>query len=209
MNKTKKFIIFITIALVSCVSAKAGFGIGPLVGLNLNELHYSGTPLADNFDSSNRCGFTGGVTAEYILPAFGLGADISLLYSHMESKIEVPTPAGAIGEEKVVRNFFLIPLHLKYKISLPVVGSYLAPYVYTGPSVAFKFGNQDGYKNTKTTQWGWDLGIGLEFINHIQLGAGYTFGINNVAKWTGVAESVTDDIKVKNNYWTISLAYLF
>ena len=114
MNKTKKFIIFITIALVSCVSAKAGFGIGPLVGLNLNELHYSGTPLADNFDSSNRCGFTGGVTAEYILPAFGLGADISLLYSHMESKMEIATPVGTVGEEKVVRNFFLIPLHLKY-----------------------------------------------------------------------------------------------
>ncbi|MGN0238208.1 MAG: porin family protein [Lepagella sp.] len=202
MNKTKKFIIFITIALVSCVSAKAGFGFGPLVGLNVNELHFSGTEL---FDSGNRCGFTGGVTAEYILPAFGLGADISLLYSHMESTMEI----ADLSSEKVVRNFLMIPLHLKYKFSLPMVGSFLSPYIYTGPSVAFKFGTQDSYKNTKTTQWGWDLGIGLEFLKHIQLGAGYTFGINNVAKWTGVGEVVSDDIKVKNNYWTVSLAYLF
>lgn len=196
MKKTKFIALTLLVALCAGFSAqaKSGFSYGPKLGVNINKLNFS----KDGMDVSNRCGFTGGLTAEFIAPIIGVGADISLMYAYMTSEV---------GGETIKGNFFEIPLHIKYKLSLPAVESIIAPYIYTGPSVAFKFNGGDNYGNTKATQWGWDLGLGVELIKHLQIGAGYTFGINNI-----VPESVgstSDDIKVKNNYWTITAAWMF
>ena len=58
---------------------------------------------------------------------------------------------------------------------------------------------------------GWNLGLGLELFKHLQVSGGYTFGMNNVAKKIPVLDNNLNigDIKVKNNYWTITAAYLF
>ena len=205
MNKTKFSILLLVVAFCTGLSAQAKFGFGPKVGVNVNQMSISGTNL---FDSKNNCGFTGGLTAEYIAPVIGIGADISLMYSYMSTKVE-----NAVGSKTVHGNFFEIPLHLKYKLSLPAIESIISPYIFTGPSVAFKLSDGDSYASTKKTQWGWDLGIGVELIRHLQIGAGYTFGINNLAKNTAEIldhqVTVSDDIKVKNNYWTITAAWMF
>ena len=181
-------------ALMTSFSAEAKFGIGPKLGMNVNKLSLSEA----TFKTDNRCGFTGGVTAEYIAPIIGLGADISLMYSYMTTEID---------GENVHGNFFEIPLHLKYKITLPAVSSIIAPYIFTGPSVAFKLGGGDNYFATKKTQWGWDIGVGLELIKHLQIGAGYTFGINNIADKFDMINA--KNLDVKNNYWTVTAAWLF
>lgn len=193
MKKSKITLIFLSLILLTGLSAEAKFGFGPKVGLNVDKMSSKG------FDSSDRCGVTAGLTAEYIAPMLGLGADISLMYTYMTNEVD--------GQE-VYGNFFEIPLHLKYKIGIPAVSSYLSPYVFTGPSVAFKLGGKDSYGDTKATQWGWDLGIGLELIKHLQIGAGYTFGINNIARNFDSAGEVTN-IKVRNNYWTVTAAWMF
>ncbi len=56
---------------------------------------------------------------------------------------------------------------------------------------------------------GWNVGVGLELLKHLQISGGYTFGINNVAKNIPVLGDNIGKIKVKNNYWTITAAYLF
>lgn len=196
MKKTKFFALTLLVALCAGFSAqaKSGFSYGPKLGVNINKLNFS----KDGMDSSNRCGFTGGLTAEFIAPIIGVGADISLMYAYMTSEVDGETIKG---------NFFEIPLHIKYKLSLPAVESIISPYIYTGPSVAFKFNSGNNYGNTKATQWGWDLGLGVELIKHLQIGAGYTFGINNIVPES--VSSTSDDIKVKNNYWTITAAWMF
>lgn len=207
MKKIKFVIALVLVSVVSFLPAQAKFGWGPKIGLTVDKMHMS----TDVFDTDNRCGFTGGLTGEYIIPVANFGFDISLMYSYMRSHVDYVDSNGQIHGESSTANFFEIPLHLKYMIGIPVISKVVKPYIYTGPSVAFKLGGHDNVFNSKKTQWGWDLGIGLEFVKKLQIGAGYTFGINNIAKehWSNIAGNTGHDIKVKNNYWTVSIAWMF
>lgn len=200
--------IILVAAVCTGLSAQAKFGFGPKIGMNFSQLDMSGK----YFDSSNRCGFTGGVTAEYIAPVLGLGVDISLMYAHQKSNVELTDENGVTFSKNVSGDFFEIPLHLKYKLSIPAISAIFSPYIYTGPSVAFKLGGGESYFDTKKTQWGWDLGLGIQLIRRLQIGAGYTWGINKIASIAVPDVStvnVTDEIKVRNNYWTVTAAWMF
>lgn len=203
MNKKKLSIVLLLLAFVSGFSAQAKFGIGPKLGVSISHLSISGDNLIEkNFNSDNRAGFTAGITAEYIAPVLGLGADISLMYMYQQT---------SLNDQKVKGNFFEIPLHAKYQLSIPAAANIIAPYIFTGPSVAFKLGGADSYSHTKNTQWGWDLGLGVTLVKHLQIGAGYSFGINNIMKNLKVLDDInyTKDIKLKNNYWTVTAAWMF
>lgn len=193
-------------------TANAEFRFGIKAGLNVDKLHLN----EDVFESGNRCGFTGGVMAEFTVPIIGVGADLSVMYTRMNSRLSPNYPGDFVspltdgvsdGDTKQHgRDFIEIPLNLKYKINIPVVASIIKPYVFTGPTFAFRLGS-DTFKDmkTKTCQVAWNVGLGLELVKHLQVGASYGFGINNIAKTVVNAE----EIKVKNNYWTITAAYLF
>ena len=77
--------------------------------------------------------------------------------------------------------------------------------------MAFKLSGENSYFDTKKTQWGWDLGLGLELVRHLQVGAGYTFGINKITSVVTADYGVSTghEIKVKNNYWTVTAAWMF
>lgn len=214
MKKIKVTLVVLLAVLVSSLSANAKFGIGPKVGVNINKLSFSGKNVAkDLLSSDNRAGFNVGLTAEYIAPVLGLGADISLMYAYQSTTVgynfNVPGMGSLKDSEKIHGSFFEIPLHLKYKLSIPAAEKIVAPYLYTGPSVAFKLSGGDSYGSTKKTQWGWDLGLGLQLIQHLQIGAGYTFGINKVAGIVDGDLNTSGDIKVKSNYWSVTAAWMF
>lgn len=212
MKKTLVILLVAIMGLGYAGQSQAQFKFGPRIGLNVNRMSIN----KDVFDGENRCGFTGGVEAEYIFPVINLGFDLSLMYSYMDSKVKAEVGSLSVNERtKTGKHFLEIPLNIKYKISIPAISNILRPYVYTGPSVAFKLdkSKDDALFDTKTSQWAWNLGLGLEFINHLQISAGYGFGINNImdgVKIPGVGATINaGSIKAKNNYWTISAAYLF
>lgn len=107
------------------------------------------------------------------------------------------------------KNFFQIPINVKWKIGLPVVGKFLSPYIFTGPDFAFKLGGSDDVFKTKTFQCAWNIGLGVELLRHVQVGASYGFGMNTVLKQVTPINNTSNDIKGKNNYWTVTAAYLF
>ena len=203
MKKAKYLILVALMAIFVSVPASAEFRFGVKAGLNINKLHLSN--FGDNVSSDNRCGFTAGVMTEFTVPIIGIGADLSLMYTHMNERINDAGDKGSIN-----KNFLEIPLNLKYKFNIPVVASIIKPMVYTGPTLALKLDKSaiDDLK-TKTAQWGWNLGIGVELIKHLQISGGYTFGINNFEKKTGLVDEVIKDVKLKNNYWTVTAAWLF
>ncbi len=207
-NQVRRMAVLAIAIMLGLGVAQAQFRFGIKAGVNINKLSISN--LAGNFEESNRCGFTGGIMTEFQVPVVGLCLDASLMYSRMNSAVEwmETTQDGGLKKESSGKNFFEIPVNIKYKFTLPVVGAFLKPYLYTGPSFAFKLGGNDDVFKTKTFQCAWNLGIGIELINHLQISGGYSFGMNNVAdKVVGIETS--DDFKVKNNYWTITAAYLF
>lgn len=194
------------IALIGTASANAQFRFGVKAGVNLNNLHL--TNVRHNFDKDNGCGFTGGIMTEFQVPIIGLCLDASLMYTHMSAStgVNVSNEEGIItGEITPKKDFLEIPVNLKYKLGLPVIH----PYIFTGPSFAFKFGGDDDVLKTKTFQCAWNIGLGFELLSHLQISGSYGFGINNIMKNTDIISNTSNDIKLKNNYWTITAAYLF
>lgn len=190
------------------VAAQVHFG--PKVGVAIDKLSFD----KNVFSSDNRAGFTGGLTLEVMLPVANLGFDISAMYVHRSSDVldmeDRDETTGAYAVEKNNRDYIEIPLNLKYKIGLPIVGRIVTPYVFTGPSFAFltsKKAINDAMRN-KTFDVAWNFGVGLQLINKIQIGASYGLGMTKAVK---AFDSDVDGANIdgKNRYWTVTAAYFF
>lgn len=192
-------------AIFVCGSAHAEFRFGLKAGLNVNEMRFNET----TFDATNRAGFTAGVMTEFTVPIIGIGMDLSLMYTRMNSDLDRyqgnPVTDGSLG-----KDFLEIPLNLKYKVNIPVVASIIRPMLFTGPTMALKFNGGKHFQaiKSKTVQWGWNLGLGVELFKHLQVAAGYTWGMNNIARMVSDSSQI-GTVKLKNNYWTVTAAYLF
>lgn len=201
MKIYKRIILTLIVALCGMGAAQAQFRFGVKAGLNLNSLHFN--DAAKTFGDDNKCGYTLGVMTEFTVPIVGIGFDASLMYTRMNAELTEEQKEMNIG-----KNFLEIPINLKYKINIPVVAAIIKPYLLTGPTFAFKLDkNSDSAnaKDTKGCQAAWNVGAGVELLRHLQVQAQYGFGMNNIAKhWMD-----TQEVKVKNNYWTITAAYLF
>lgn len=211
-----KKILLKTLAVCLMISAAALpanadklFRFGVKAGVNINKMHLSN--VATNLDEKNRAGFTAGLMTEFKVPIIGLGFDASLMFTRLYSKTQVQTLdiARSAGETTLNQSFFEIPINLKYKFEFPAVASIVAPYIFTGPSFAFRVSGNDNWFKTKTFQPSWNVGAGVELFRHLQIGASYSFGISNIYKAVVTEEGVSDNIKLRNNYWTVTAAYLF
>lgn len=186
----KKILVTLLIAVMGIGAANAQFKFGVKAGLNVNHLSLSELKV----DENNKAGWTAGVMTEFQVPIIGLCLDLSVMYARLNNDADN-------------KNFIQIPLNVKYKFQLPVVSSFLAPYIFTGPSFDFKLDkNTVNAFKTKTFQAVWNVGLGIELIRHLQIGASYGFGINNIMD--KVITDMTGE-KLHNNYWTITAAYLF
>lgn len=202
MKRIKIALVVALVAMVSGLSVQAGFKIGPKVGLNVEKMHFN----SKTFDGKNSCGFTVGVMGEYMIPGLGVGADLSLQYSRLKFNVDFDNQ-GEIYNKGL--NYVEIPLNLKYKVNIPMVASIVKPMIFTGPTLSLLL-KKDAFVD-RTCQWGWNVGIGVELINHLQISGAYTFGINNIVQNFVESNEAGNikDIKVKNNYWMVSAAWLF
>lgn len=208
MKKSTKALLVCLMSILCVGSASAQFKFGIKAGVNVNKMS-----LNDKvFSADNGCGFTGGLMAEFTVPVIGIALDASVMYTRMNSSItenDITTPLTDDSKDKIGKNFIEIPINLKYKLTLPVVSSFLKPYIFTGPSFAFKLDKNtwDAFK-TKSCQTAWNVGLGLELVNHVQVGASYGFGFNQKVA-DKLLGTTPVEVKAKNNYWTITAAYLF
>ena len=210
MKTFHKALLVALVAIFSFGYASADFRFGVKAGLNFNKLNYKIQNMDDakkNLDPSNQTGWMAGVMAEFTIPLINIGADASILYARQ----------NVAKDEKEYynnKNFLDVPINLKWKIGLPVVGNLISPIIYTGPDFMFVL-DKNVLQNVKDKKCevGWNIGIGVELIKHLQIEAGYCIGLNTISKYTkyvpGVPDIPSEDIKVKKNYWTVTAAYLF
>ncbi|MDE5850347.1 MAG: PorT family protein [Muribaculaceae bacterium] len=211
MKTFHKALLVALVAIFSFGYASADFRFGVKAGMNFNKLNYKIQNMDDakkNLDPSNQAGWMAGVMAEFTIPIINIGADASILYARQNVSKE---------DEKYYtnQNFLDIPVNLKWKFGLPVVGKIVSPMIYTGPDFMFALDKNilDNVKEKKC-EVGWNVGIGLELFKHLQIQGGYCFGLGDVAKYTKFVPGMPDldggeNLKVKKNYWTITAAYLF
>ncbi len=158
---------------------------------------------AAGYRLENRSGFSGGLALEYQVPVNGLAADIAVLYTRYNTRIANP---GEDNLHSFGRNFIEVPIHLKYKFWLHSTKDLFGPLVYTGPSFMMAVGSKsDNPLSTKRFQPGWDVGIGFDIINFIQITGGYRFGLGNAVD----AFSAAPDATLRTNGWNISATLLF
>lgn len=204
MNIIRRGALVIALVLAVAGTASAQFRFGVRAGIQTNSLHFDNS----TFDSDNRVGFTGGVMAEFTVPVVGVGADLSVMYTHRSSAIPEMDEAGNEVDRKGL-NYIEVPLNLKWKMNIPVINKIVRPFIFTGPSFAFlasKRAITDAVKN-KSCDVAWNVGFGAELFSHLQVGACYGFGMTKAFDFVGVTDA--SEINGRTRCWTITAAYLF
>lgn len=209
MKTLKSLILILTLAIA--VPANAQFRWGPRLGAEINSMRLD----KSIFNNDNRAGFTGGLTCEFTVPVVGIGFDLSLMYVHRVSSSESingnADNQGLVSSTRFKnRDYIEIPLNFKYKLGLPLVGKIISPYVFTGPSFSVltsKRAITAAYKN-KAFDVAWNFGLGVQLFNHLQVAASYGIGLNKTVEFVGISDN-TNPIEGKNNYWTVTAAWLF
>lgn len=194
--------LFVTLALILAAAApvSAQFRWGIKAGATINKLSFD----KDVISSDNRTGFTGGLMFEFTAPLIGIGMDASILYANRSFEYTYDNN-GVTATDHKTRSYIDIPLNLKYKLGLPGIGKFITPFVTTGPDFSFlcsKKNIENAFKN-KSFDFAWNFGLGVQFLNKLQLAANYGLGITNSVSGN---DAMYDS---KNRTWTISAAWLF
>ena len=184
--------------LLSSTPADAQIKFGIKAGANFNSLKFNQDLL------------------EFTMPLIGVGMDASVMYVHRSGKDYDEYETDAAGNAVLVsststgRDYIDIPLNLKYKLSLPGIGSLVKPFVTTGPSFAFLVSkkNINEFIKNKSCDIAWNFGFGIELFSHVQVAASYGLGLTNTLEYVGIGNN-NETIEGKNRYWTVTAAYLF
>lgn len=198
MKNYAKIISAIIMGLVFTIPASAQLRYGVRLGGSIADGRIKN---AEGYDMKNGSGFSGGFVLEYQLPACGFAPDIALIYTRYNSRVKAS--GGHTFDSG--RNFIEVPVHLKYKFWLGSTHDLFAPMIYTGPSLAFRTGGGDHLCESEEFQPGWDVGVGFDIINFIQVTGGYRFGLGNSLK----SLEGFPDATVHSNGWNISATLLF
>lgn len=215
MKKILSIAIATIILATTAIPASAQFRWGPRIGTEVGSMRFDKSV----FNNENRAGFTGGLTAEFGIPVIGICFDASVMYVHRVSHSEAKLNTGATtGDNEVLsnssfrnRDYFEIPINLKYKIGLPIVGKIITPYILTGPTfsvLASKREINNAFRNRRFSS-AWNVGAGVELFSHLQISASYGIGMNRMIEASNNASVTGSTLDSKSNYWTITAAWLF
>lgn len=204
-NFKRMLLVAVAVVAMSLSASAGGFKWGVKAGVALNSIHFSEEILNDITNNDNHAGFTGGLMVEFTIPVINLGLDASVMYVNRDV-----LKNDATGD-KVNRDYIEIPINLKYKLSLPVVNNIVTPYVFAGPSFAFKTSKNDieDFVKNKKCDVALNLGLGVELFKHLQVSGSYGMGMTKAFEYVGLTDGNSADIDGKNRYWTITAAYLF
>lgn len=205
----KKLSVLLVAAVASVMMAlpsqAIGLKVGPRVGMNVNSLHFN----TDVFNKENRVGFTGGLELNLSLP-LGFGVDASVMYARraVDGKLTLSDKIQDLNEKKL--DYISVPINIEWDLSLPMVGSIITPYIYTGPDFAFRVSKKGITEalNDHKVDVAWDFGLGLQFIKHLRISATYGLGLTKYANWTGLTQS-KENTTARTNCWTVTAAWLF
>lgn len=201
----KSIVTTVTVCIMTIcgINASAQLRYGFRFGGEFAGSTLSGAPEGTGL--RNGSGFSGGLVLEYQAPRCGLAPDIAVTYSRHNTRLtDQDGSARSFG-----RNFIDIPLHLKYKFWLPAIHDLAGPMVYTGPAASIRLDHDDAAPlSTHRLQWGWDVGVGFDIVNFIQITAGYRFALGNAADCFGTLPP-DSDISLHQQGWNVAATLLF
>lgn len=206
----KKIIAIAAMLLMTATALQAQVSFGIKGGLNVSSMSLDSKVL----DSKNQCGFYVGPAVKFTLPVVGLGVDAAALYNQRTSKVTSSEPSTT--DETVKHKSISIPVNLRYQVV--GLGDMAGLFLFTGPQFDFSVGNKSVVSATndwtfKSSDFSWNVGLGLMLANHLQVNANYNIGLSKtndvkdnaggtILKALGVKSS-------RENTWQVGLAYWF
>ncbi len=183
-------------AMALPATAQVRFGIR--AGMTVGELRFDRKVI----NSDNRVGYTGGLLLDLNIPAVGLGAEVSAMYTHRNNRL-------SDDHQIYKRHYIDIPVYVRYRLALPGVERIIAPYAFTGPCFAILFNENapTNYDNSRTFL-SWDIGAGADLFGHLRLSASYGLGISKAMEYIN-QDYNGERVHGKDRYWTLNAAWLF
>lgn len=195
----KIFFIVAILAISTSAWAQIGVGAGYIdqtakttIKDNSSTQHFNGVRIGAEFTTPLGSGFSIAPSAYYI---------------YLASKEEITG-----GNVTVRQNIISLPFNVQYH--LPLWGEVQA-FAYAGTRLNYTISSEtstqqpkyrttiNNFSNEDLTRWEMGLGVGLgfDFFDMLRLKMGYDFGYTDMDR--------SDDVKVTNSGFNVSLAFLF
>ena len=173
-------------------------------GLDIQNMKFDNSV----FNTDNKLGWFVGPTLQVSLPIGGLGVDIAGLYN--QKKYEV-------NGESIKQQSILVPVNARLNLG---IGSTAGLYVAAGPQFSFNIGDdkfewkKDNVENTfqlKKSSFSVNLGAGIYFSSHLEVGFAYNIALGSTAdaSWKAATDAAFHNDDTKPKSWQISAAYYF
>ena len=201
-----KKVLLTLLLILTAFGASAEFRWGPTAGINISTLHWK----QDLITTKGTLGVNAGVRGEIMIPGIGFGVDFALKYSLHGAKVnfgeKTVWASSGYGNEDVKLHTLQIPLNIRFKWTrMNGAERIAAPFVYAGPVFTFNLSTSklDCIEHPEGS-FGLQCGIGGEFFEHLQLSAGYLWGLSY-----DIRTIKLDNFSAQNRGWQVNLAWLF
>jgi len=201
----KTMIALTVLVMVSGVASAAllpTFGLK--AGMNFSNLN------VDDFESSNRTGFAGGVFVDFASPLLHIQGEILYTQKGFEQ-------GSLISAEKFDyrSDFIEIPVMLKFGLPIPAV----TPTIYIGPALSFAVKNQvketddgdwvDVSDSAESSVWSMVMGVDVTLMDMLMVELRYDLGLTAIQK-ASLAENLTDlDEDIKDRTLSLMVGWRF
>lgn len=212
MKRVSLIIILIVFSAGTTLFAQLGIR----AGINLaNEIKsFSNEDISAGLSTENLTGYHIGLVYQTMPQKSGLGGDMGILlsqkgYTYNDSL----SIANAVLQGYKEINYLEVPFNLRYRLKLAFLGIYGYGGLYTGYALNGKKVDETqnsteeiGFQNfMNRLDFGYNLGVGVEFFRKIQLGATWSQGLKKIES----TNSGTTEPEGINRVFSVNLTYLF
>ncbi|MCE5331915.1 MAG: PorT family protein [Bacteroidales bacterium] len=189
--------------------------LGIKAGINLaNEIKsLNSEDIAAGFRTDNLTGYQIGLVYQLTPKKSGIGAELGVLVSQKGYTFsDSLSLVDAVREGYKEMNYLEVPFNLRYQIKLGFIGVFGYGGVYAGYALSGKTvvetenSSEDiGFQDfVDRADYGYNLGVGVEFFRKIQFGVNWSQGLKN----TNLNDSEEVD-STTNRVFSVGLTYLF
>ena len=202
-------LFFLPIGLYAQLGMKAGINIA-------NEINsFSDAGIRAGFNTTHLSGYQIGLIYQIMPKRSGFGVDTGVSISQKGSTFSDSTNiTNVIKQGYRELDYLDIPLNLRYRLSLGLIGIYGFAGIYGAYALSGKTVNEKTNSILKTSysafkdhlDYGYNFGAGFEFFKKIQFGATISQGIKNTSTAVNGLPTPTTST---NRVYSVNLVYLF
>lgn len=211
MKKSIFFVILFFLVFTIGVSAQIGIKAGINMANEIKSL--SGEAIAAGFSTDNLTGYEVGLVAQLNPKKSGLGAEIGFLLSQKGfSYTDSVSVVDIVKKGYKELNYVEVPLNLRYSLRLGFVGVFGYGGLYAGYALNGKLVDETEetsqdisfQKVIDRSDYGYNLGLGVEFFKKIQFGANWSQGLKK-----SVFQINQNADPRSSRVYSVTLTYLF